>query len=101
MNVYRSSFARIFIFSTSVHNDPTFTEVKKYIRDELHEDDEKEQMYFDNSNPIELENVVEKQKDIASCMKHEKINKLHSVLIVIDDHAALRVYILHLVEHCE
>ena len=41
LNVYRNSFARIFIFSPSVHNDPTFTEVKKYIRDELHVDDEK------------------------------------------------------------
>ena len=40
LNVYRNSFARIFIFSPSVHNDPTFTEVKKYIRDELHVDDE-------------------------------------------------------------
>ena len=29
LNVYRNSFARIFIFSPSVHNDPTFTEVKK------------------------------------------------------------------------
>ena len=28
LNVYRNSFARIFIFSPSVHNDPTFTEVK-------------------------------------------------------------------------
>ena len=44
LNVYRNSFARIFIFSPSVHNDPTFTEVKKYIRDELHVDDEKEQI---------------------------------------------------------
>ena len=34
LNVYRNSFA--IIFSPSVHNDPTFTEVKKYIRDELH-----------------------------------------------------------------
>ena len=42
LNVYRNSFAaRIFICSPSVHNDPTFTEVKKYIRDELHVDDEK------------------------------------------------------------
>ena len=40
LNVYRNSFARIFIFSPGVHKDPTFTEVKKYIRDELHVDDE-------------------------------------------------------------
>ena len=44
LNVYRNSFARILIFSPRVQNDPTFTEVKRYIRDELHVDDEKEQM---------------------------------------------------------
>ena len=38
LNVYRNSFARIFIFSPSVHNNPTFTEVKKYIRDDLIDD---------------------------------------------------------------
>ena len=87
LNVYRNSFARIFIFSPSVHNDPTFTEVKKYIRDELHVDDEKEQIYFDNYNPSDLENVIERQKKIINYMKSKKIKKLHSILIVIDDHA--------------
>ena len=58
LNVYRNSFARIYIYiySPSGHNDPTFTEVKKYIRDELHVDDEKEQIYFDSYNPSDLEN---------------------------------------------
>ena len=87
LNVYRNSFARIFIFSPSVHNDPTFTEVKKYIRDELHVDDEKEKIYFDNYNPSDLENVIERQKKIINYMKSKKIKKLHSILIVIDDHA--------------
>ena len=87
LNVYRNSFARIFIFSPSVHNDPTFTEVKKYIRDELHVDDEKAQIYFDNYNPSDLENVIERQKKRISYMKSKKIKKLHSILIVIDDHA--------------
>ena len=87
LNVYRNSFARIFIFSPSVHNDPTFTEVKKYIRDELHVDDEKEQIYFDNFNPSDLENVIERQKKIINYMKSKKIKKLHSISIVIDDHA--------------
>ena len=85
LNVYRNSFARIYIFSPSVHNDPTFTEVKKYIRDELHVDDEKEQIYFDNYNPIDIENVIERQKKIINYMKSKKIKKRHSILIVIDD----------------
>ena len=87
LKVYRNSFARIFLFSPSVHNDPTFTEVKKYIRDELHVDDEKEQTYFDKYNPADLENVIERQKKIINYMKSKQIRKLHSILIVIDDHA--------------
>ena len=79
LNVYRNSFARIFIFSPSVHNDPTFTEVKKYIRDELHVDDEKEQIYFDNYIPSDLENVIERQKKIINYMKSKKIKKLHFI----------------------
>ena len=87
LNVYRNSFVRIFIFSSSVHNDPTLTEVKKYIRDELQVDDEKEQIYFDNYIPSDLENVIERQKKIINYMKSKKIKKLHSILIVTDDHA--------------
>ena len=50
-------------------------------------DDEKEQIYFDNYNPSDLENVIERQKKIINYMKSKKIKKLHSILIVIDDHA--------------
>ena len=32
LDVYRDCFSRIFIFSPSVHTDPTFVEVKKYIK---------------------------------------------------------------------
>ena len=50
-------------------------------------DDENEQIYFDNYNPSDLENVIERQKKIINYMKSKKIKKLHSILIVIDDHA--------------
>ena len=63
-------FCNSMMFSSSVHNDPTFTEVRKHIRDELHVDDEKEQLYFDNYNPTDLENVVERQKQLINYMKN-------------------------------
>ena len=43
-------------------------------------DDEKEQIYFDNYNPSDLENVIERQKKIINHMKSKKIKKLHSIL---------------------
>ena len=61
--------------------------LQKYIRDELRVDDEKEQIYFDNYNPSDVENVIERQKKIINYTKSKKIKKLHSILIVIDDHA--------------
>ena len=42
---------------------------------------------FDNYNPADLENVTERQKKIFTYMKSKQIKKLHSTLIVIDDHA--------------
>ena len=49
-------------------------------------DDEKEQIYFDNYNPS-IYKKIERQKKIINYMKSKKIKKLHSILIVIDDHA--------------
>ena len=46
INVYKNCFSRIFIFSPSVHNDPTFVEVKKYQREEMKVDDTKEKSIF-------------------------------------------------------
>ena len=39
LNVYRDCVARIFMFSPTVHNDPTFVEVKKYQKDNMEVDD--------------------------------------------------------------
>ena len=87
LNVYRGAFSRIFIFSPSVHSDPTFNEVKKYIRNEMKVDDKKEKIYFPDYDPDELNQVIETQRKIIDYMKDHKMNKLYSCLIVIDDHA--------------
>ena len=47
----------------------------------------KNKIYFDSSSPSDVENVIERQKKIISYMKSKKIKKLHSILIVTDDHA--------------
>ena len=53
----------------------------------MHVDDKQEQIYFEHYNPEELEKVIETQTKIITYMKEHKINKLHSILIVVDDHA--------------
>ena len=87
LNVYKNCFSRIFIFSPSVHNDPTFVEVKKYQREEMKVDDIKEQVYFDEYRPEELENIINTQRKVIHYMQNTKMKKLFSILIVIDDNA--------------
>ena len=95
LDVYRDCFSRIFIFSPSVNTDPTFVEVKKYIRKDMKVDDTKEQLYYEHYNPEELERVIDTQTKIITYMKDHKIHKLHSILIVIDDHADDLTFVRH------
>ena len=74
LNVFRDCFARIFIFSPSVHNDPTFVEVKKYQKDNMKVDDEKEKLYYDTYQPEELEEIISTQRKIIHYMKEQKRN---------------------------
>ena len=95
LDVYRDCCSRSFIFSPSVNTDPTFVEVKKYIRKDMKVDDTKEQVYFEHYNPEELERVIDTQTKIITYMKDHKIHKLHSILIVIDDHADDLTFVRH------
>ena len=72
LNVYKNCFSRTFIFSPSVHNDPTFVEVKKYQREEMKVDDTKEQVYFDEYHPEELENIINTQRKVIHYMKKKQ-----------------------------
>ena len=94
LNVYRDCFARIFIFSPSVHNDPTFVEVKKYQKDNMKVDDEKEKLYYDTYQPEELEEIINTQRKIIHYMKEQKMKKLHSILIIVDDFAQTTLNLL-------
>ena len=75
LNVCKNCFSRIFIFRPSVHNDPTFVEVKKYQREEMKVDDTKEQVYFDEYRPEELENIINTQRKVIHYMKNIKMKK--------------------------
>ena len=50
-------------------------------------DDKKEEIYFEHYNPDELQKVIDTQTKVISYMKNHKLKKLHSILIVVDDHA--------------
>ena len=76
------------LFSHQVfHTDPTLVEVKKCIKKEMNVDDKKEEIYFEHYNPEELQKVIDTQTKVISYMKNHKLKQLHSILIVVDDHA--------------
>ena len=50
-------------------------------------DDTKEQVYFDEYRPEELENSINTQRKVIHYMKNTKMKKLYSILVVSDDHA--------------
>ena len=47
----------------------------------------KEEIYFEHYNPDELQQVIDTQTKVITYMKDHKLKKLHSILIVVDDHA--------------
>ena len=49
--------------------------------------DTKEQVYFDEYRPEELDNIINTQRTVVHCMINTKMKKFYSILIVIDDHA--------------
>ena len=62
LNAYRGSFGRIYIFSHSIHSDPTKYEVKTYQKEVLKVDDTKEELYFEVFNPSDLQKILDTQK---------------------------------------
>ena len=74
LDVYRDCFSRIFIFSPSVNTDPTFVEVKKYVRENMKLDDKKEKLYYEEYNAEELAQVIDTQTKIITYMKDHDMN---------------------------
>ena len=66
LNVYRDCFAQ---------------------KDNMKVDDEKEKLYYDTYQPEELEEIINTQRKIIHYMKEQKMKKLHSILIIVDDFA--------------
>ena len=87
LKIYRGSFERIYIFSPSVHVDDTWSAVKKYIRDVMKVDAEKEQLYYEEYDPVALKKIIDTQHKVIDFQKKNKQKDLFSILLVVDDFA--------------
>ena len=87
LTIYRGSFERIYIFSPSVHVDDTWSAVQKYIRDVMKVDAEKEQLYYEEYDPVALKKIIDTQHKVIDFQKKNKQKDLFGILLVVDDFA--------------
>ena len=64
LKIYRGSFERIYIFSPSVNVDDTWKAVKKYIKETMKVDDDKEKIYYEEYDPVALKQIIETQHKV-------------------------------------
>lgn len=82
----KSVFKRVYVFSPSVHADPAWTPVKKFVAEELKVPKE-EQWAWDHYDPEALQALIATQKAIIAAAKEKKVRKMFNILIVVDDFA--------------
>ena len=92
LKIYRGSFEKYsiyirFSFSPSIHVDDTWTAVKKYISVVMKVDAEKEQIYYEEYDPVPLKKILETQHKVIGFHKKNKQKELFSTVIVVDDFA--------------
>ena len=71
LDIYRGAFERIFIWSPSVNLDSIWLPVKKYIKEGLKVDTDKEPCWWDEFNVEDLERVIETQNKIIEYQKKQ------------------------------
>ena len=90
--IYRDCFERIYIVSPTAHIDEAYKEIIKYIEKELKVDNKKEQYLYDEYNPDALAYIIDTQHKVLEYQKRNKMKKLYSCLLIIDDCAEDRVF---------
>ena len=87
LNIYRGCFERIYLVSPTAHIDEAYKEVIQYIENDLHVNNDKEQFLFDEYDAEALSKIIDTQHKVIEYQKKQKMNKLFSCLLVIDDFA--------------
>jgi hypothetical protein len=82
----KSVFKRVYVFSPSVHADPAWLPVKKFVEDDL-KVPKSEQWAWDHYDPLALQNLIATQKEVIAAAKEKKVRKMFNILIVVDDFA--------------
>ena len=72
LDIYRDVFSRVFVFSPSVNHDSIWLPVKKYVKDELKANEEKEQCFFEEYKTEDLMKIIDTQTKITKYLKRKE-----------------------------
>ena len=85
LDIYRNVFQRVYVFSPSVNHDSIWLPVKKYVKDELNVNEEKETCFFEEYKTEDLMKIIDTQTKVTKYLKDKKEKKLFNILVILDD----------------
>ena len=85
LDIYRDVFERVYVFSPSINHDSIWEPVKKYVKDKLKVNTDKEQCFFEDYHGSDLMKIIDTQTKVTKYMKEQKQKNLYNILIVLDD----------------
>jgi GTPase SAR1 family protein len=80
-----SVWQRVYVFSPSVHADPVWQPVKRFVEEQLKVHDE--QWAWDHYDPQAMLEVIETQRKVIAVAKEKGLKKLFGILVIVDDFA--------------
>ena len=85
LDIYKDVFERVYVFSPSINHDSIWEPVKKYVKDKLKVDTDKEPCFFEDYHSYDLIKIIETQIKVTKFMKEQKQKNLYNILIILDD----------------
>ena len=66
LDIYRNVFQRVYVFSPSVNHDSIWLPVKKYVKDELKVNEDKEKCFFEEYKGEDLMKIIDTQTKVTN-----------------------------------
>ena len=86
--LFRGCYARIYVFSPTVHLDSMWVPVREYIENTLKHDEKKEgPFFFDSWDEGALRKIISDQAELVSTQKQRGHTKMHGIAVIVDDFA--------------
>ena len=85
LDIYKGLFSHMDIWLPSINLDIIWNTIKKYIKEGMKIDTDKEKCFFEEFIAEELEKVIETQHKIIEYNKKNKLKKNYPILLILDD----------------